>query len=43
GQVIGVNVAAAVIQGPASVPVAYAIPINSALQSAEQIREGKTR
>jgi S1-C subfamily serine protease len=43
GQVIGVDVAAAVIQGPASVPVAYAIPINSALQSAELIREGKTR
>jgi S1-C subfamily serine protease len=43
GQVIGVNVAASVVMGPASVPVAYAIPINTALFSAEQIREGKTR
>jgi S1-C subfamily serine protease len=43
GQVIGVDVAPAVLLGPASVPVAYAIPINTALFAAEQIREGKTR
>jgi S1-C subfamily serine protease len=43
GQVIGVEVAPSVLLGPASVPVSYAIPINTALFSAEQIREGKTR
>lgn len=41
GQIIGVLVAeAAALQTQAAVPIAYAIPIKTALQSAEQIRQG---
>ena len=41
GQVIGVVVAeAAALQTQSAVPVAYAIPIRTAMRSAEMIREG---
>ena len=44
GQVIGVVVAeAAALQTQSAVPVAYAIPIRTALRSAQQIREGNAQ
>jgi S1-C subfamily serine protease len=43
GEVIGVDVAPTIVPTQSGLPAAYAIPITAALQSAEQIRQGKTR
>jgi S1-C subfamily serine protease len=43
GQVIGVNVAAPGLKEQSAVPVGYAIPIRTALQAAEDMRQGTTQ